>query len=355
MQNFIYTAHPIRVCFGNGVLHNLATEATALGLKNIHILSTPGQRHLAEKASQLLGERASGIYDQAKMHVPVDIVDDAVNVTTLAGADGYVAIGGGSTIGLAKALANKTHLPFIAIPTTYAGSEMTSVYGITREGLKTTAKDPHVLPKTVLYDPELSLKLPYAISATSGLNAIAHAAEGLYAQDINPVSALMAEEGIRALATGLRRLQQSAQDLQARNDCLYGAWLCGTVLANAGMALHHKLCHTLGGSFNLPHADTHAIMLPHSIAYNASATPEAMMRISRALGRPEASAPAALFELLQELRIPNSLKSLGLQEENLEQAAKLAVANAYWNPRPVELDSIRQLLDNAFHGRPPVQ
>ncbi len=355
MQHFIYTAQPIRVCFGNGILHNIAAEADALGMKKIFILSTPGQRHLAEKVVHLLAERANGIYDQAKMHVPIEIVEDALNITTQSSADGYVAIGGGSTIGLAKALASKTQLPFIAIPTTYSGSEMTMVYGITNQGLKTTTKDPHVLPKTVLYDPELSLNLPYAISASSGLNAIAHAAEGLYAQDINPVSALMAEDGIRAMAAGLRRLQKSTQDLQARNDCLYGAWLCGMVLASAGMALHHKLCHTLGGSFNLPHADTHAVILPHSIAYNASAAPEAMNRISRALEQPQDPAPIALFDLLQELGIAHSLKALELKEENLDQAARLAVANAYWNPRPVEFDSVRQLLDHAFHGKRPTQ
>jgi maleylacetate reductase len=208
---------------------------------------------------------------------------------------------------------------------------MTPIYGISENGLKTTGKDPRVLPRVVLYDPDLSAALPRALSIVSGMNAIAHAAEGLYARDGNPVMALMAEEGIRAMALGLRGLETGGE---ARSQCLYGAWLCGTVLGHVGMALHHKLCHTLGGSFNLSHAETHTIVLPHALAYNAPAAPEAMARIAHAIGRPDA--PTGLFEMARSLGAPTALRDLGLREEDIDKACAIALSNPYWNPRPLE-------------------
>jgi maleylacetate reductase len=190
------------------------------------------------------------------------------------------------------------------------------------------------------------------MSVTSGINAIAHAAEGLYARDGNPVMSLMAEEGIRALAAGLTGLVGGGSDVHsARDDSLYGAWLCGTVLGHVGMALHHKLCHTLGGSFNLPHAQTHTIVLPHALQYNAAAAPEAMSRIARAIGRAEA--PAGLYDLASELGAPVALRDIGMKESDLDRAADIALANPYWNPRPIEADAIRTLLRNAWEGRRP--
>ena len=263
-----------------------------------------------------------------------------------------MAIGGGSTTGLGKAIALDSGLPILAIPTTYAGSEMTPVFGLTENGLKRTGKDPRVLPKTVIYDPELTVSLPVEMSITSGMNAIAHAAEGLYAQDGNPVMSLMAEEGIRALAAGMKNIRHNPADLDARGDCLYGAWLCGTVLGNVGMALHHKLCHTLGGSFNLPHAQTHTIVLPHAIAYNQSAAP-GLSRICRALGVDHCSPAAALFDLSSSLGAPTRLKDLGLSEADLDRATDIALSNPYWNPRPIEAAAIRQLLQDAYDGVRP--
>jgi len=262
-----------------------------------------------------------------------------------------VAIGGGSTTGLGKAIALDSGLPILAIPTTYAGSEMTPIFGITEGALKKTGKDPRVLPRTVIYDPELTLTLPPALSVTSGMNAIAHAAEGLYAVDANPVMDLMAEEGIRALGRALPGIRANPGDLQARSDALYGAWLCGIVLGNVGMALHHKLCHTLGGSFNLPHAETHTIVLPHALAYNAQAAPEAMKRIARALeGR---SAPQAVYDLAKANGAPVALRDLGLRPEDLDRACEIALQNQYPNPRPLEPAALRQLLQDAFEGNRP--
>jgi maleylacetate reductase len=203
----------------------------------------------------------------------------------------------------------------------------------------------------VIYDPELTLTLPVALSVTSGINAIAHAAEGLYSVDGNPVMDLMAEEGIRALGRALPGIRRAAQDIEARGEALYGAWLCGIVLGNVGMALHHKLCHTLGGSFNLPHAETHTIVLPHALAYNAQAAPEAMRRVSRALEAK--SAAQGVFDLAQANGAPVALRDIGMKAEDLERACDIALQNQYPNPRPLERAAIRQLLQDAFEGKRP--
>jgi maleylacetate reductase len=228
---------------------------------------------------------------------------------------------------------------------------MTPIYGITEAGLKKTGRDAKVLPKTVLYDPELSVGLPAHLSFVSGLNAIAHAAEGLYAKDGNPVMSLMAEEGIRSLAKGLRGVKAGTRDRGARSECLYGAWLCGMVLGNVGMALHHKLCHTLGGTFNLPHAETHAIVLPHALAYNSVVAAEAMTRVARALD--VASAADGLYDLSHELGVPCGLGEIGLLESDLDRACEVAMSNPYWNPRPVEQAPLRALLQRAWEGSRP--
>jgi maleylacetate reductase len=231
---------------------------------------------------------------------------------------------------------------------------MTPIYGITEAGLKKTGKDPRVLPRTVIYDPELTLTLPVGLSVTSGMNAIAHAAEGLYAQDSNPIMELMAEQGIAAIARALPGIRANASDLAARSDALYGAWLCGSVLGNVGMALHHKLCHTLGGSFNLPHAEVHTVVLPHAMAFNAPAAPEAMQRIARAVQG--ASAAQGLFDLARNNGAPVALRDIGMKAEDLDRAADIAVANPYWNPRPIgaaQRNEIRELLQRAFDGVRP--
>jgi maleylacetate reductase len=287
------------------------------------------------------------------MHVPVETAREAREFAQRVGADCAIAIGGGSTIGLAKAIALDSGLPIIAIPTTYSGSEMTPVYGLTENGLKKTGRDVRVLPKTVIYDPELTAGLPLNLSITSGINAIAHAAEGLYAQDGNPVTSLLAEEGIRALGAGMSQLLANSADVEARHDCLYGAWLCGTVLGSVGMALHHKLCHTLGGTFNLPHAETHTIILPHSIAYNEVAVPGLGRRISKALLQDENTGGGALYDLAKRLGAPLSLRELGITEVDLDKATEIALSNPYWNPRPIEGHAIRSLLQNAYEGIRP--
>lgn len=357
MKDFIYNAQPSRVVFGAGALKHLEREIELLGARMALVLSTPEQHDQAQMVADRLGSRAAGIFPWAVMHVPIETAREAREEARRLGADCAIAIGGGSTTGLGKAIAMDSGLPILAIPTTYAGSEMTPIYGITEAGLKKTGKDPRVLPRTVIYDPELTLSLPVAMSVTSGMNAIAHAAEGLYAQDRNPVMELMAEEGIRAIAQALPIIRARKDDVTARSDALYGAWLCGAVLGNVGMALHHKLCHTLGGSFNLPHAEVHTVILPQAMAFNAVAAPDAMARITRALGiTGRATAAAGLFDLALNNGAQVALKDIGMRAEDLDRAADISVSNPYWNPRPfgpAQRDDIRQLLQRAYEGVRP--
>jgi alcohol dehydrogenase class IV len=351
IRDFVYTAQPGRVVFGNGTLSQLPQEIEKLGAHRALVLSTPEQAADAQRLAKQLGDHAAGVFARAVMHVPIETAREARELARQLHADCAVAIGGGSTTGLGKAIALDSGLPILAIPTTYAGSEMTSIYGLTENGLKRTGKDPRVLPRTVIYDPTLTLTLPVGLSITSGMNAIAHAAEGLYAKDGNPIMDLMAQEGIRALAAALPVIRRNPQDLAARGSALYGAWLCGTVLGNVGMALHHKLCHTLGGSFNLPHADVHTVVLPHAIAYNAAAAPEAMRRIGLALGSEHPA--AALYDLARSNGAPFALRDIGMAEGDLDRAADIAASNPYWNPRPIERAGIRALLQQAWEGTRP--
>lgn len=350
---FVFSGQLPRVVFGSGSLRHLVREIEQLGAKRALVLCTPEQRVSAELVADIIGERCVGIFDRAVMHVPIETAREAREVAKQLNADCAIAIGGGSTTGLGKAIALESSLPILAIPTTYAGSEMTPIYGITEAGLKKTGRDSRVLPKTVIYDPDLTLSLPQGMSVTSGINAMAHAAEGLYAQDANPIMSLFAEEGIRALARGLPKIVADPQDLDARSDCLYGAWLCGAVLGNVGMALHHKLCHTLGGSYNLPHAETHTIVLPHALAYNASAAPDAMRRIAHALGA--ADAAQGMYDLAKTLGVPTALKDIGMAAGELDRCADIASQNAYWNPRPIDKTAIRALLEDAYNGNRPTK
>jgi alcohol dehydrogenase class IV len=351
MQPFSYTADPVRVIFGRGALAKVADEVRRLGKSRALVLTTPQQKAEGEALAGQLGPLAAGLFAEAAMHTPVDVTERAVEAATLARADCTVALGGGSTTGLGKAIALRTDLPQIVIPTTYAGSEATAIIGETRDGVKVTQRTLKVLPEVIVYDVDLTMTLPPALTATSGMNAIAHAVEALYAQDANPVTSLMAEEGVRALGRALPRIVDNPSNRDARSDALYGAWLCGTCLNAVGMALHHKLCHTLGGSFDLPHAETHTVVLPHATAYNSEAAPAAMARVAAALG--VADAAHGLYDLAKSLGAPVSLAALGMKEMDLDRAADLATKNPYWNPRPIDRAGIRALIGDAFAGRRP--
>lgn len=351
MKSFVYNGLPARVVFGAGALARLPGELDRLGAKRALVLSTPEQGDSAREVAKALGARCAGAYDRAAMHVPVEIAEDARRVARELGADCCVTVGGGSTTGLGKAIALTSAVPILAVPTTYAGSEMTPIYGITEGGAKKTGRDVRVLPKAVIYDPTLTLSLPPALSAASGMNAVAHAVEALYSHEGNPIISLMAEEGIRALASALPVVVRDPKNLEARTDALYGAWLCGVVLGSAGMALHHKLCHVLGGSFNLPHAETHSIVLPHAVRYNQDAAPDAMARIERAIQAKDAA--GGIYDLEKRLGLPMRLAELGMKQADLERAARIATEAPYPNPRKVEYGPVLELLRNAYTGQRP--
>lgn len=350
---FTYTAHPGRVLFGPGRLGDLGSELERVGADRALLLSTPEQVGLAERVASALGSAAGGIFSGAVMHTPVSVTEAALKELRRHDCDALVALGGGSTIGLGKALALRTGLPHLAIPTTYAGSEMTPILGESEGGRKTTRRTPKVLPQVVIYDVELTLTLPPALSGVSGMNAIAHAVEALYAPDTNPIVSLMAEEGIAALGRGLPVIVKTPEDLVARGHAQYGAWLCGSCLGAAAMGLHHKLCHVLGGRFDLKHAETHTVVLPHVAAFNAPAAPEALSRVARALG--VADAGEGLFSLARHLGARRSLRELGMPKDGIEAAAADVVENAYGNPRPLDQPTVRTLLERAWNGDPPGQ
>ncbi|HKV04255.1 MAG TPA: maleylacetate reductase [Candidatus Acidoferrales bacterium] len=352
---FVYQSQPSRVVFGMGSFEKAPEEIDRLGAARVLVITTPGRKKLGEELAARLGPKVVGVFGNAVMHVPVETAEAGRAEAARLDADSYVAIGGGSATGLAKAIALISGRPILCIPTTYAGSEMTSTWGLTEGGIKKNARDPRVLPKTVIYDPALTASMSAVLSATSGMNAVAHCVEALYAKDANPIVSLMAEEGIRAMARSLPLVVKEPSNMEARSLALYGAWLGGASLGAAGMALHHKLCHVLGGAFHLPHAETHTVLLPHATAYNAEAAPEAMHRISRALNGNAAAKSAAqgLCELEIGLGAPLSLKSLGMERGNLDHAAELAVENPSYNPRPLSKEGIRALLEDAFEGRSP--
>ncbi|HEX6568190.1 MAG TPA: maleylacetate reductase [Acidimicrobiales bacterium] len=351
MRPFTYDAIPGRVVFGAGARRSLPAEVDALGARRVLVIASPDEDHLADEVTALLGERVAGRFRDVAQHVPVAKADAARRAARSLGADAVLTAGGGSATGFGKAVALESDVRLIALPTTYAGSEMTTIWGLTEGGHKRTGKDRRVKPALVVYDPELTLTLPARIAGPSGMNALAHCVEALYGPGANPVVSLMALEGITALHRSLPVVCGSPSDLDARSDALYGAYLAAVALASGGTALHHKTCHVLGGMFDLDHGDMNAVVLGHALAYNAPAIPEVMGDIATALRT--ADAPGALFDLAVDLGAPTSLEAIGMPADGLDDAAREVVAAAAGNVRPPELRAIRRMLDDAFRGRRP--
>ncbi|KAL2670466.1 hypothetical protein Neosp_014254 [[Neocosmospora] mangrovei] len=349
-MDFEYNANPARVIFGSGTIQKLPSELSKLGASRPLLLSTPHQTAQAQDVSNILQGKIAAVFSEARMHTPTDVTQRACDLATSSKADALISIGGGSTIGLGKAISIRTGLPHIAIPTTYAGSEVTPILGETADGRKETRSDPKILPTVVIYDVDLTMTLPVGLTATSGVNAIAHAVEALYARNSNPIISLLAVEGVKALATSLPELIRDRTSKSARSSALYGAWLCGTCLGSVGMSLHHKLCHTLGGSFDLPHAETHTIVLPHALSYNAPKVPEAMKLLAEALPESNGDAIKGLNVLLGKIKVERSLEALGMKESDVEKAADIAISKPYWNPRDVERMAIKEVIRRAWAG-----
>jgi maleylacetate reductase len=343
----------VRVVFEVSSRKSIGAETLRLGASKALVLSTPQQSDAALEIAEYLGDLAVGVFCKAEMHTPVHVTDAAMAHVAETKADCLIAIGGGSTTGLGKAIAYRTDLPQIVIPTTYAGSECTPILGQTEDGVKTTLSDPSVLPEVILYDPELVQTLPVSMTVTSALNAMAHAAEALYATDRTGETTALAIVGLEALVDGLPKVTDNPTDLKAREATQRGAWACGTVLGQVGMALHHKLCHTLGGSFDLPHAETHAIILPHAIAYNARAASAELQPICDLLGGTNAG--TALHDFAKRMNAPTALRDFGLTGADLNRAADLATTKPYPNPKPVTREDIRALLQAAWAGDTPIQ
>jgi alcohol dehydrogenase class IV len=350
---FTYDALPGRVIFGPGASRqSLAEEVDRLGARRVLLIATGREVEITGELSVSLGDRIAGIFTNVRPHVPVEVAEEARELASRLKADCLLSIGGGSTTGVAKAIALVEPLPIIAVPTTYAGSEMTPIWGITTGQRKTTGTSRAVLPKLVIYDPELTFTLPPFIAGPSAMNAMAHCVEAFYAPGANPITSLMAEEGIRALAHGVPVAVEKPRDLEGRSETLYGACLAGAAFAVAGSGLHHKICHVLGGAYNLPHAEMHTVILPHVVAFNESAIPDVMERIARAIGTQ--SAPAGLYDLAGRIGAPTALKTIGMKEENLNEAINLVLEKApYDNPRPVDEAGVRAILEDAYAGRRP--
>ena len=345
-ERFTVDGPRTRVAFGTGAADDLLAELGALGVERVLIVTTPGRARALDAVRASARDRIVGVCDLAALHVPRQRVSAAVEAIDRLEADALLAVGGGSAIGLAKAAALERPLPIIAIPTTYAGSEMTSIWGVTDGDLKRTGRDARVAPRLVIYDPRLTLSLPPAVSAASGMNAMAHAVEALYGANASPEAAAAADDALRCLSRALPLVVTDPSDLEARVMALRGAYFAGVALELGTMGLHHKICHVLGGTFGLPHAETHAVLLPHVVAFNAPAAPGAMSRIAEALGA--RAAMTGLRDLNRTLGLTMTLADLGLRKDDIPRAARLVAAGSYPNPRPVTEAAVVELLTAAW-------
>jgi maleylacetate reductase len=337
-----------RVVFEQGRIAMLPDYVRELGVRRAFAVTSGGRAASQVNLPELLGENFAGAYESARQHVPVATVAESLALFHQSGADACVALGGGSAIGLGKSIARASDVPLVAVPTTYAGSEMTSIWGETGAQGKLTGRDVRVRPRLVIYDVALTLGFPARMSAASGMNAMAHAVEALYAANADTDVRDEAERAARLLARSLPRVVADGSDPEPRTGALAGAHLAGRALDRASMGLHHRICHVLGGTFGLPHAQTHAVLLPHVVAFNAPAATEAMERLGRALGVPASEAPIALSRLNHVLGVEETLRVLGLRDEDVSRAADEVLAKAYPNPRPASAEEVRGILRKAM-------
>lgn len=349
---FDHTTLGQRVLFGTGKAADHTADAIAgLGAERVLLVA---DRFAINLADEIVGKApiVARIHDIVQ-HVPVENGRAAVDLAGSEAIDAVVAIGGGSATGLAKFVARDTGVPIIAVPSTFAGSEATNVWGQTEGRRKTTGVDDRVVPKVIVYDASLSRSLPGRLAVSSGLNAVAHAIDGLWAPRADPINVALATEGVRALVPGLRALHAEPDDLEGRETALYGAYLAAVAFASAGSGMHHKICHVLGGAYNLSHAEMHATVLPYVAAYNAPEAPEAMERIARIFDVETTRAPHALADFRDELGITGGLAALGLHEPDIPEAARLATESIPpSNPRHASVEDIENIIRAAWAGGP---
>lgn len=335
--------------FEAGSVSLLNEELDLINAERVVIICGNHASELIEAIVNDLGSRVVKVISGSTMHVPIDLIETTITSVKDAGSDVILAVGGGSSIGLAKAIARRVKVPIVALPTTYSGSEMTPIWGETHDGVKTTGRDPFVRPITVVYDPELTLSLPLQSTVTSVFNALAHAVESMYSPDQTPISDLISREAIRLAVTALPKLVKDPLSLELRSSLLQSSWLCGTVLGTTTMALHHKICHVLGGAFRLPHAQTHTIILPYVLQFNAPAIPGVYKDLASIMN---ADDPAnALWELGDSLGAPKSLVEIGMDIDWVPIAVEqLLTETGYYNPREVSGNELTAIILRAARG-----
>ena len=350
MESFSYDALPGRVIFGAGRRNEVGDEVERLGATRVLLIADAHDKETIAEIEGVLGDRLVGTFTEVAQHVPVVLAEKLRALVASTEADVTVSLGGGSATGFGKAVSLTHEIPQICIPTTYAGSELTPIWGTSSGEVKETGRDLRVLPKTVIYDPELTLGLPISIAGPSAMNALAHAVEGLYGPGANPVMSAVALESVRVLSTHLPLMKASPDSIEERSNVLYGAYLAGVVLAVVGTALHHKTCHILGGLYGLDHGKMNAVVLPHALAFNAPAIPEAYEQLSLVLG---GDAAGRLYDLARALDTPSSLVEIGMPVGGVERAAPLVVRDAAANVRPIDLDQAIAFLTNCAEGERP--
>ena len=385
IEKFRYVSYAQEIIFGAGSLPRLGEAVNRFGWQRLLLCTNRSMQAAGniEAIKAALGDRLVAVFDHVQPHVQDVQVQEVLALTGEHGVDAVIGLGGGSPIGMAKAVASALEekhngrparaafptdqplVPVIAIPTTYAGSEMTAVYGVThtRENppRKVTVNDPKIVPKLVIYDPQLTLDLPPEMTASTGINALAHCIEALYSITRHPMSTSAAIEGIRNMNNALLRCYTQGDDLGARTEMLKGAHLAGLSLASVSMGLHHGLCHVLGGSSNVPHGIANSIILPHAIRFNADVTAPELIPAVAAMGistnefNPIMAVEAMekkIFELTGEMNLPQRLRDagVGLQESDLPRLAQLAFQNrsVQNNPKPITEEQLETLLRNAW-------
>jgi alcohol dehydrogenase class IV len=330
---------------GAGARHKIPAEVRRLGMRRVLLVATLSARRPADELAVGLGPSLAARFDGPTAHTPVSVTLQAMHVVSDAGADAVVALGGGSAIGLGKAISIRAGIPHIAVPTTYAGSEVTPTLGETENGAKTVRRDPALAPGTVVYDPELTLSMPAGLTRASAVNALAHAVEALWAPETTAASDAVATEAAEVILTALPAVLSDLSSVEARGRLQEAAWLAGVSLAQTRMGLQHQLAHLLGGAYDLPHAALHALLLPHVMAYNLPAATKASARLTRLAGRDPVAAVAQLAAADDR---PGTLAAIGVPREGIHAVAQRVVADPYPNPRPVDLESVTSLLERAW-------
>jgi maleylacetate reductase len=350
-MHFIHESAAPRVVFGRGSVARVSEEVDRIGAQRVLLIGNPGRAGIQLVLAGTLEPHVVGIVTRVQEHVPVHVAEEAAEQAASVKADLLLPVGGGSAIGIAKAVARRTGLPILAVPTTYSGSEMTPIWGETEDQVKVTGRDCALVPRTVVYDPDLSESMPADLRATSGLNALAHCAEAMSDPGCSPLIKAAAVEGARALARGLRCRQDAPEDATAPEDILYGAWLAGLALAGASTGLHHKLCHVIGGQQRLPHGGLHSVLLPYVLAYQEPAAAGALDRFASAVGH--GSAAGAVWDLGRRLGTPASLSAIGFQRSGTQDVIDAVMAAPPTGPRSVEPGALSELLEWAVLGLPP--